>query len=383
MSLKEFSVARKLRKTAFRIGFVGIAGAVASACSSDQKASAPILTVDTPTPITRLEPTLIPTPTKVPTLQPTRIPPTSEVIHTSTPRPIPTLEPNPTPTQARTSPTAAPTTRPATPTSEATSTPEAKDKGINFVFGEGVTVEQQKEIKDGIIMARESFAEKAGIRINDVSIFASANFDQIVDQYLQRTIYPRTREQFKSQFSSIPTAFTGEKKDMFIITSSRGWTDSPPIIGGPIAEGRLHTLIHEWLHIFQREVGGYNQRPIPWLNEGGAHYFAGRVLSYYNRYPYSLIRAGHVGEAKGVRENLSFLESDYFYNEGKKYSLAFLAMEYLTKDLPNDGIPAIVRFWQELGKGGLTWQNAFLLSFGQTPDEFYPKFEQLRQNGFR
>lgn len=327
-----------------------------------------------PPPKTSPQPTEAPMPTRVPTPEPTATP-------TRVPTATPTRTPDPTPTN---------TPRPPTPTrvpeATPTPTPETSVKDINFIFGEGVTLEQQKEIRDGINMARDWFSAKAGIKINDVSVFAFANSAQLVDQYLQRTIYPRPRDEAQKQLAGA-TAFTGERKDIFINTSSPGWTSSSPIIGGPVVEGRKHTLAHEFLHIFQREVGGYNGSFPHWLNEGGAHYAAARTLADNNVYSYGKIRDGHVREASGMKETLKSMESvQGFYGAGSpyadEYSLGFLAVEHLVKDLPNEGIPAVVRFWQEIGKGN-PWQTAFQTSFGKIPDQSYSEFETYRQQGFR
>ena len=328
------------------------------------------------TPIPLPKPTEIPTPTLTPTeIQPTPTPkstrkPTESFTPTPRPaEPTPTRTPIPTPTN--------------TPTMLVT--PETNPNATKFVFGEGVTPEQQKEIRDGINMARDWFLAKTGIEINDVYVLAFADLTQLVDQYIART-YPRPRNEVQRQLAGA-TAFVGEKKDMFINTSSPGWTSSSPIIGGPVAEGRLHTLVHEWLHIFQREAGGYNG-PFPhWLNEGGAHYVAARTLADNNIYPYQTISDGHVREASGIIETLKSMESDQgFYGAGSpyadEYSLGFLATEFLVNGLPNEGIPAITKFWQEIGKG-VPWPTAFQASFGKTPDQFYYEFESFRKLGFK
>ena len=343
---------------------------VSSGCGNTEKTPQQITPEPTPmsTPISLPNPTEIPTPTLSPTkVQPA--PTASAFEPTSTPFPISVSSPAP-----------EPTTKASLPT------PEVNRDTTKFVFGEGVTPEQQKEIRDGINMARDWLYAKVGITINDVSVFAFANSTQLVDQYIARTIYPRPRDEVQRQLAGA-TAFVGEKKDMLINTSSPGWTSSSPIIGGPVAEGRLHTLVHEWLHIFQREAGGYNG-PFPhWLNEGGAHYVAARTLADNNVYPYARIREGHLGEAAKVREDLKSMESAQgFYGAGSpyadEYSLGFLATEFLVNGLPNEGIPAITKFWQEIGKG-VPWSTAFQASFGKTPDQFYYEFESFRKLGFK
>jgi hypothetical protein len=264
---------------------------------------------------------------------------------------------------------------------DSTATPEAGSQGITFVFGEGVTQQQQNEIRSGTTLARDWLSSKVGIKIDDVYVFASGSSVEVVDQYLARTIFPQQREEVQKRLANA-TAFTGEKKDLFIITSSPGWLSASPIIGGPVAEGRTHTLIHEYFHVFQRDVGGYNGSFPHWLNEGGAHYVAARGLADNGVYSYVKIREGHLTEAVKVRESLRSMESAQgFYGAGTpyadEYSLGFLATEYLVKDLPNNGIAALTGFWQEVGRGN-PWQTSFQSSFGKTLDQFYAEFESVR-----
>lgn len=267
------------------------------------------------------------------------------------------------------------------PEPDSTPTPETGFQGITYVFGEGVTGQQQNEIRSGTTMARDWLFSKAGIKIDGFYVFASGSSAEVVDQYLARTIFPQQREEVRKRLANA-TAFTGEKKDLFIITSSPGWVSASPIIGGPVVEGRTHTLIHEYFHVFQREAGGYNGVFPHWLNEGGAHYVAARGLDNNGVYSYVKIREGHLTEAVKVRESLKSMESAQgFYGAGTpyadEYSLGFLATEHLVKDLPNEGVSALARFWQEIGRGN-PWQTSFQSSFGKTPDQFYSVFESLR-----
>lgn len=280
------------------------------------------------------------------------------------------------------------------PTVQPSPIKETSSSDVTFEFGEGVTDEQQKEIKDDVTIARDWLSSKAGIKIDGVYVYASSKPGEVVDKYLGRTIFPQRSEEDRKGLARA-TAFTGEKKDFFIITSSPGWTRASPIIGvggpGPVREGRTHTIVHEYFHIFQREVGGYNGSFPHWLNEGGAHYIAARALHDKGIYSYRKIREGHTMEAKKVKETLNSMESAQgFYNAGTpgiadEYSLGFLATEFLVKDLPNEGVPALVKFWQETGKRkspNEPWQPAFQIAFGKTPDQFYSEFETWRQKGF-
>lgn len=265
-------------------------------------------------------------------------------------------------------------------------TPEAIGQDTNFVFGEGVSLQEQQEIASDMGMVRDWMSAKTRIEINDLHVFASGNAVWVIDQYLGRTIFPQQRDETQRRLANA-TAFVGEIRDIFIITSSAGWTRASPIICGPVPEGRIHTLLHENFHTIQREVGGYNGIFPHWLNEGGAHYVAAIGLNDNGIYPYKKIRRGHVSEAASVKEDLRSMESAQgFYGAGSpfadEYSLASLATELLVKDLPDNGIPALISFWQHIGERS-PWQVAFQLSFGKTPDQFYSEFEKWRKGSFQ
>lgn len=120
------------------------------------------------------------------------------------------------------------------------------------------------------------------------------------------------------------------------------------------------------------------------MNEGSGHYVAAVMLSARQIYDYQRIRNGHVMEASAVNELLNQLESkESFHSAGNKatadeYSLAFLAVEFLTRDLPNRGINGLVDYWRKIGQG-IPHPLAFEQAFGKTTQNFYREFEQYRK----
>lgn len=263
---------------------------------------------------------------------------------------------------------------------------EVKEGSTTFIFGKDVAGRQRKEIQDAVTKARDWFSSH-GINLENTSILAFNDPKLTVDFFLQRTSIPQQEHERTRQNLSRATAFVGKNKDLFIITGSPGWTRASPIIGGPALEGRYHTVAHELFHVWQTDVGAYKREPVAWMNEGIAHYVAALFLRDAKIYDYGLIRNGHLGEAGKVKEPLSTLESgNTFYRAGNpqtadEYSLAFLAVEFLTRDLSNSGIPAITDYWKKIGQG-LSHQNAFEGAFGQPPTAFYQKFEAYRAGGF-
>lgn len=257
-----------------------------------------------------------------------------------------------------------------------------------FVFEEGVPEDQQKQIRDVVTKAEKWFSSH-GLDLGEVMIFTFNDGKKAVDQFLQRspTIPPSEHKNIRENLSRA-TAFSGTNHDFFIISTSPGWNSASPIIGGPVVEGRYHTVAHELFHVWQRNMGAYKYEPVAWLNEGVPHYIAALFLRDTGLYPFEKIRNGHLLEAAKVKDLLSSLESNrIFYQAGNpatadEYSLAFLAVEYLTRTSQNSGVNAIVEYWKKIAEG-LPHQTSFQLAFGKTPTAFYKEFETFRQQGFK
>lgn len=260
-----------------------------------------------------------------------------------------------------------------------------KQKAV-FNFSEGVPENQRKEIEKTTLQVLDWFNSKAGISLSGVTVFADDNPQRIIEQYLQRTNFSEDQKASDRKNLLQATSFVGQRNDIFIITTSGGWTQASPIINGPVAEGRVHTIVHEIFHLLQMKFMAHH-RPFPyWLWEGSAHYIAARFLTETNRYDYQKITSGHISEASRMSESLQTLESTQFYRAGTpfadEYSLGFLATQYLTKDLLEGGVKELTKFWEEVGKG-TDWQTAFRQVFGKATQQYYADFETFRKQGFR
>lgn len=256
-----------------------------------------------------------------------------------------------------------------------------------FYIAPDVPLQMHREIIDAVRGTRQWFLSRNIPFSAGVSVFVSNSPDYVVDQYLQRAqIQPGQREKMSPELRQA-TAWIGVSRDIYIITGNPGWTQASPIIGGPIVEGRIHIIAHESFHIAQRELGAYRSPPVAWMNEGSGHYVAAVMLSERRIYDYQGIRDGHVMEALGLNEPLGQLESqESFHSAGNQatadeYSLAFLAVEFLTRGLPNRGINGLVDYWRKIGQG-ISHPLAFEQAFGKTTQNFYREFEQHRNLGF-
>lgn len=275
---------------------------------------------------------------------------------------------------------------PKTPTTQ----PEVKTGQTVLRFAEGVPPEVQQEIREMAEPSIKWIREKTGVTLAGLTIFADGNASRLIENYLERTNFSESVKAGERQNLPNATAWAGQQKDIFILTSSPGWTRASPIIGGPVKEGRVHTFVHELFHVVQRELKAYDNTIFPqWLNEGGAHYVAARVLEENRVYDYAKIREGHLNIATNVinkNTRLQSMESSEGFlprgQDARNYSLAFLACEFMTRGLPDSGLPALVKFWEQLGKG-TGWADAFEPAFKKKPGDFYTEFEAYRARGFQ
>lgn len=288
------------------------------------------------------------------------------VIGCETPTPQPTVTPEPTPSPK--------------PIEKPTGT-------ISFSFSESIPNDQKTEIRNAATQVLSWLHSKTEAPLAGVTVFGDDNPERIVDFYLSRTSFPEdVKAAERKKLLAGATAWPGRNNDLYINTVSRGWTSASPIVGGPIKEGRIHTVAHELLHLVQMRSGSHTY-PFPfWLWEGSAHYVAAQFLGEKNIYPYQNIVSAHMKEATPMREPLESLESPEFYRAGNpfadEFSLGFLATKHLTRGLPNGGVKELVRFWDEVGKG-TAWREAFQKTFGKSTQEFYSGFEASRQQGFK
>lgn len=309
----------------------------------------------------------------------------TRAVETSTPEATATVHPTivprpPEPTATAVVPRQEPTPMPPTPIPP---TAEARRDLATFNFGEDVPENLRAEIRNGVNIGVEWILKKTGVDLHGVNVHAYGNLEKVAEEYFKRKGGdPRTFEQIRN-FVSQNTAFSGDAKNFYVLTTSRGWTSSGPIIGGPIVEGRYHTIFHELYHSLQWQVNGYAQRPVGWLNEGGAHYIAARALDENTIggkkiFPFDDIRGRHLRQALSSGNSLLAMEGDF----NGDYPFAFMALDLLLRDKPDGGVGALTTYWREIGRGSGR-DAAFLVAFGEPRPDFYNRFEAYRARGFQ
>ncbi|MGH2379590.1 MAG: hypothetical protein ACRDGT_14125, partial [Candidatus Limnocylindria bacterium] len=165
-----------------------------------------------------------------------------------------------------------------------------------------------------------------------------------------------------------------------IITSNHFWTtpSAPSPETWPASTERRELAAHEYVHVWQYEVGGGGcmRGPARWLAEGMAEWVA-----YH-----SLIEAGLITETQLETFIGRQLRSGRYVPlwdllrawpfDVKPYAVGYLAVDRLVE---SSG-PLALRDWCERVGAGEEWTAAFESAFGEPVEDFYVRFEAYRSN---
>ena len=140
-----------------------------------------------------------------------------------------------------------------------------------------------------------------------------------------------------------------------------------------LTAGFLKSIAHEYIHDTQNDLSDGRRGP-RWLSEGMAVYFENL---YYDATGYATLeeqRSFWQGHARRVRDSLDSTGDFFTAQEIGKYSLGFVAIEYLVSRTSED---ALWNFYRLLGSR-TSWQAAFSEAFDMAVSEFYQVFEPHR-----
>lgn len=302
------------------------------------------------------EPNTVVAPTASATDVPATLRPSVTIKPTESPRPLPTNTPSPAPTA-----TASPT---------ATEWPMPAD--VQFVFGPGVSLDQQTAVREGISLAWQ-FIGASG----PVVVYADVDETALITAYEAYTGAPlsaETRTQWET--NGFPS-----QANLGVIYLNLGRNEA----GGDedLRLGVAHEYCHTWqAHIAQQKLSASVSGPdgqLPaigpvWLVEGFADYCSVQAVSVVDATVREREFASHMERATlGILSDFENRES-YTDPAGGAYAHGFLAVNYLAQQFDN---PAFAAFWQETGQG-LTWDRAFEAMFGKSVPDFYTEFEAYR-----
>ncbi len=162
-----------------------------------------------------------------------------------------------------------------------------------------------------------------------------------------------------------------------IVTENPAWR-SPSAAAPdtwPATTERKELSAHEYVHVWQHEIGGNACMLGPrWISEGMAESLAYRAMEADG-----LVTAAALDtfERRQLRNGtpiaLRSLESSW-PSDTNPFAVAYVAVDRL---LAANG-PLRLRTWCARVGAGADWRSAFTATFGETPDAFYARFEAFR-----
>lgn len=245
-----------------------------------------------------------------------------------------------------------------------------------FVFGNGVSSDQQVFIRSGIRMGVQYLGARAGVSADrDLTVYAYADLGQLVQVYAQVLAIPLADAQQHWQTS---VAISGPGR-IFVHTANPWWA------GQATTADRVRLLVSEYQSVVDnklasRFVGGtLDEVPAVgpwWLIDGVSGWTGWLVLDAYSLTPLSTARATLRAAAQGVTAHLQSMETlaGWQAAAGDHYMLAALVGDILMDTSP----AALENYWTRIGQG-LTWPAAFAAAFGRPVDVFYAQFEEYRR----
>ena len=226
----------------------------------------------------------------------------------------------------------------------------AAEPEITFSIGDGVSVEDEISVREGIALGQ-------------------AYIDENLAPFPESKITVNVRHT-RDTTGGNAVAFSAGNY-IVVFTRTPGWKSLAPF-------DRVHVVVHEYIHSWQRATAGRDDDTPLWLIEGSAEYLAYDAVArdkLVRRQEVIDAQAWAVLDAPEMGTLAQLEDRDSYYGEtGPVYSLAFLAVNQLAR---KGGPAAISRFFEAIGEGD-SWQEAFGTAFGQDVDSFYASFEEAR-----
>ncbi len=162
-----------------------------------------------------------------------------------------------------------------------------------------------------------------------------------------------------------------------IVTQNTAWR-SPGAAAPdtwPATTERKELSAHEYVHVWQHEIGGNACMLGPrWISEGMAESLAYRAMETDGLVTRAALDTFERRQLQnGTPMTLRSLESSW-PSDSSPFAVAYLAVDRL---LAASG-PLRLRTWCARVGAGADWRSAFLATFGETADAFYARFEAYR-----
>jgi len=260
-----------------------------------------------------------------------------------------------------------------------------------FVFGAGVSTDEQQLIKDATELVKQYMSEQGVITVPNMTVYAFFDVNELVDVYMDVFNIPSSeRPVILSRWQK--GSAEARRGVIFINTSNNFWNNSP--LTKDSTEANMGILFHEYAHIIQHELVfpkslvDISNLAVPpggplWLIEGFAGVTSALTADRNGFYiSYSERIAREQSTACGVKAPLKEAETldGFRKNSLALASVSVLATDYLLQQNPS-GFWSFIDYWETIGRGS-TWKAAFQAAFGISIDVFYIQFETYRNANF-
>jgi hypothetical protein len=225
---------------------------------------------------------------------------------------------------------------------------------VKFSFAAGVSAADESYVREGIELGKDY-----------IRAFLSGSIEDNLSVRVRATEHPD---------NALILAYASGN-DLIIFTGSSYWDSLSPAL-------RMQVVIHEYVHIYQRDTLGYGPDVSPmWLIEGMAEFVAYSALEdvglletddVTDYQTWAIVHGGSAPDLNQLEEIEDFQES-----EGPVYPLGHMAVSLLLgADEPWD---RLTEFLDEVDSG-TEWRGAFEDAFGLELDEFYAEFDEWLAN---
>lgn len=253
--------------------------------------------------------------------------------------------------------------------------------GDHFSLGPGVTPSEQREIRDGY-RAMQDWLNSGGreVEFGSFEVFAEADVDALIREYAYQV------EDDAEGMAGLRNVLLGGGAFAigpyaFIYTGPR-WREAP-------GTARTQIVAHEVFHLLQygliRSGQRFGDRPLgglpDWLAEGSADWASARATDAKGILSYASLLRDARAESQTTGARLVDLEDAspvHSPGDSSPYALGFAAVDLLSEA---KGETSVLAFWEAVGSTG-DWRSAFAATFGETPEDFYTRFEMVRAQEF-
>ena len=246
-----------------------------------------------------------------------------------------------------------------------------------FVFGDQVSPEDRRRMRESTALAMYYMQEETGLWINDFTVYAFVDLENFLDVYIDET-WRSERDRAEVRERALANGGWGEVYAGSLIFLYGEWLFSTD-------EGLLTLIAHEYFHVLQEfEPSAHDvvseSGPV-WLLEGGAVYAEVKTGAHEGLFSFAAGRARQMARA---RETAAPLRSTETYNGlfAANYALGFMAVDFLVENFGSlPALVALLSFYDAIGPG-TTYQDAFQSTFEISIEEFYAEFEAYRLEHF-